>query len=173
MANKLSYDNFISLYINDFLVHYDTYNLLDKSKDLKNNNLSIVEAFDEKKILDNYNAYKEYNQKEIPELEDYFTLYKKYKLDYSYSQEDIAKLKELYEHNKDKYPEIFKISTFGTFSSLEHHNKESFKFGPHKQDSSGLMSATGTSFATPEVLSDIVKKSLELETQKIAFNNNL
>ncbi len=173
VANKLSYDNFISLYINDFLVHYDTYNLLDKSKDLKNNNLSIVEAFDEKKILDNYNAYKEYNQKEIPELEDYFTLYKKYKLDYSYSKEDVAKLKELYENNKDKYPEIFKISTFGTFSSLEHHNKESFKFGPHKQDSSGLMSASGTSFATPEVLSDIVKKSLELETQKIAFNNIL
>ena len=40
VANKLSYDNFISLYINDFLVHYDTYNLLNKSKDLKNNNLS-------------------------------------------------------------------------------------------------------------------------------------
>lgn len=35
VANKLSYDNFISLYINDFLVHYDTYNLLNKSKDLK------------------------------------------------------------------------------------------------------------------------------------------
>ena len=66
-----------------------------------------------------------------------------------------------------------KINTFGTFSSLEHHNKESFKFSPHKHDSSGLMSASGTSFATPEMLSDIVKKSLELETQKIAFNNIL
>ena len=58
-------------------MHYETYDLLKQSKDLKNNNLFIVEAYNEEKILNNYNDYKKFhNEKEIPELEEYFTLYK-------------------------------------------------------------------------------------------------
>ena len=168
---KLSYNNFISLYINDFLVHYDAYSALEQSKNLKNNNLNIVEAFDESKILENYVAYKDYHKKEIPELEDYFTFYKKYKIDYSYSKEEINELKKLHEKHKDTYPEIFKISTFGTFSNLEHHNNETLKFAPHKHDTSGFLMGNGTSFAAPELLSDLVKEN-KINQQDINLENN-
>lgn len=158
--NNVSLDKFISLYINDYLIHYETNNLLEQSKNLKYDNLKIVEAFDEAKILENYTHYKEYH-KEIPELEDYFNIYKKYKLDYSYNQQETKELKEFYEKNKDKYPEIFKISTFGTFSTFEHHDKEAFQRSVHKQDVPGLSRGYGTSFATPEVLSDVVKNNID------------
>lgn len=175
---KVNFDDFMNLYIIDYLTNYDSYDLLKKTDQIKNDNLKIVESFSEYKLYTNYVNYKHYHKKEIPEFEERFSGVNKmlfvFNEEYDMSKEQLNDFKKFIAENKDKYPEIFKYNVYNTFNSLVYDDSKLLEQSVENQNGIGFKPLKGTSFATPEYLSDkIVEKNKnfkEKEIEEIAFN---
>lgn len=155
---NINYDNFIDLYLKDYLV-------------LINNNLFIVEALNYNKILENYTHYKDYLQKHgnTSKLknfeEDLINL--NIKKDQHYNKDDISKIKYLYNEYKEILPEIFKYSTYGTISNLQYHKNSIFQRSIEGYSSYYEEDPfNGTSAACPEFLSELIIKIMTIDEQE-------
>ncbi len=153
----------IDLTIKDYLIHYQKTSLLEESINLKNNNLFIVEAINHKTInknLDNLINFK---------LEEDLDKYKKIKLELNnlnlnkhlqYSNEDVLKINNFKEKYLSLYPEVFKISNYGTISNFKNHNFTNLKLGIDGHNTIGLTSFIGTSASTPEELINLITNKM-------------
>ncbi len=160
---KHNKDEFIDLFIKDYLANYEGYNLLKKIEQRGINNIKIVEAINSKSIIENYKTYKELNKEfEIKELEDLSS-------NLSYKLEDTEYILELYNKYKEDYPFIFKMNDLGSFSNFINHDTLGYKIGVDGQDGTTMFkSNTGTSSASPMILAndytqEIKEKKLELQ----------
>ncbi len=160
---KHNKDEFIDLFIKDYLANYEGYNLLKKIEQRGINNIKIVEAINSKSIIENYKTYKELNKEfEIKELEDLSS-------NLSYKLEDTEYILELYNKYKEDYPFIFKMNDLGSFSNFINHDTLGYKIGVDGQDGTTIFkSNTGTSSASPMILAndytqEIKQKKLELQ----------
>lgn len=163
MKEKINYEMLIDLTIKDYLIHYQKTSLLGESINLKNNNLFIVEAINHKTInknLDNLINFK---------LEEDLDKYKKIKLELNnlnlnkhlqYSNEDILKINNFKEKYLSLYPEVFKISNYGTISNFKNHNFTNLKLGIDGHNTIGLTSFIGTSASTPEELINLITNKI-------------
>lgn len=175
----IDFDQLIDLYLKDYLVHYDKLALLNSSKDLKNNNLHIVEAINYEKIKENIKDYKEYHKDEqsinkIEKLEKEL-IKLNIKDGYNYGKEDVSKIKELYEKYKEEFPEIFKYTNFGTFSSFifhENNNKNFILKVSIDGHNSYNKEFRGTSASTPEYISDLINEIIQKDFEEQSYKNS-
>ncbi len=168
---KHNKDEFIDLFIKDYLANYEGYNLLKKIEQRGINNIKIVEAINSKSIIENYKIYKELNKEfEIKELEDLSS-------NLSYNLEDTEYILELYNKYKDDYPFIFKMNNLGSFSNFINHDTLGYKVGVDGQDGTTMFrSNTGTSSASPMILANDYTQKLKekkLELQNIQEEDSL
>jgi hypothetical protein len=161
---KHNKDEFIDLFIKDYLANYEGYDLLKKIEQSGINNIKIVEAINSKSIIENYKTYKELNKEfnDIEELEDLSS-------NLSYKLEDTEYILELYNKYKEEYPFIFKMNNLGSFSNFINQDTLGYKIGVDGQDGTTIFkSNTGTSSASPMILAndytqEIKQKKLELQ----------
>ncbi len=176
ILKKHNKDEFIDLFIKDYLANYESYDLLKKIEQRGIDNIKIVEAINSKSIIENYERYKkilltECNKQsiacekkgfEIKELEDLSS-------NLSYKLEDTEYILELYNKYKEEYPFIFKMNNLGSFINFINHNTLGYKVGVDGQDGTTMFrSNTGTSSASPMILvndytQEIKQKKLELQ----------
>lgn len=164
---NINYDNFINLYVKDYLLSYERIDLLNKSKNLNQNNeshlkqLNIVEALDLNIINENIKTFKKYNKNEgLTELENSIkSLNINERL--QYDNEDIKKLEVLYLKYAKKYPEIFEITKFGNLSNLIYKNGEVLKTSIDGHNGVKLSSSEGTSYANPTYITNQVEEYKE------------
>jgi hypothetical protein len=186
---KHNKDEFIDLFIKDYLANYEGYDLLKKINHFKIDNVKVVEAINSKSIIENYERYKkilltECNKQSIAcknkgfeifyqnatsnpllvkkELEDLSS-------NLSYKLEDTEYILELYNKYKEDYPFIFKMNDLGSFSNFINHDTLGYKIGVDGQDGTTIFRAnTGTSSTSPMTLAndytqEIKQKKLELQ----------
>lgn len=153
---EVDINKFISLYIKDFLLHYQNYYLLKNSDKLINNNMNIVEAYDYKSFNDNYLLYKKYNTN-IKELDEFFkSVSFLVRNNFAgYNKDQIDQLNDNFDKYKDKYESIFKISKYGCFCNLEFDNSI-LQMAPHGHYRETQGPSKGTSFASPEYASKVL-----------------
>lgn len=70
LNKNVDYESLIDLSIKDYLIHYQKFSLLEASKDLKNNNLFIVEATNYNKINNNLEKVINFYKDKINNLEE-------------------------------------------------------------------------------------------------------
>ncbi len=161
---NINYDNFINLYIKDYLLSYERIDLLNKSKNLNQSNefhlkqLNIVEALDLNIINENIKTFKKYNKNEdLTELEnDIKNLNINGKL--QYNNKNIKELEVLYLKYAKKYPEIFEITKFGNLSNLIYKNGEVLKTSIDGHNGVKLSSSEGTSYANPTYITNYIEE---------------
>lgn len=162
----IDFNEFLSLSIKDYLTNFNAYALLKESHNLKHDNLRIVETITETKVLENYEVYKKYNNgKEIKEIEDYFGISKYFYFgsNYDLNPQQVERFKTFVKENQDKYPEIFKLNEFNSFSSLRFNDSKIVDLNISNQDGIGFSALEGTSFSTPEYLGDKILEDIKLK----------
>ncbi len=147
----------IDLHMVEYFYMYETTNLL---KHLNTNykqlasRVKIVEAFSNQSLKRNYKLLKKYNYKIVDkELYDYvngITVYTRFN---EYDQDEIEELKKLSNKYSDKYPELFKITEYGTFVDLQLKNTRSLIIGPTYHNVE-YQKVGGTSLTTPDLMTD-------------------
>ncbi len=171
---KLDLNDFIDLYIKDYIANYESYDLLKKINHFKIDNIKIVEATNGQVIKDNYEIAKKLNNLgKIKDLENLSS-----NLNYNLNEtEDMIKL---YNKYSEIYPEIFKINALGSFSTLQFHDTIGIRRGIDGQNGTNLLNSnTGTSTASPMMLSydlfndEKLSKKFNLKDLKQEIENNI
>lgn len=155
---NVNINQFMSLYIKDYLINYDTLAFLESSQNIQNNNFFVAEAYDYETFKNNYSLYKKYNGNNT-ELDYFFDKISYLKMNdlNGLSIKESKEIQQEFETYKDKYPEIFKISKFGTFSNFEYHDKDILKLLPDGENTGMITKFTGTSAAAPMLTSNIIE----------------
>ena len=171
---KLDLNDFIDLYIKDYIANYESYDLLKKINHFKIDNIKIVEATNGQVIKDNYEIAKKLNNLgKIKDLENLSS-------NLNYDLNEIEDMIKLYNKYSEIYPEIFKINALGSFSTLQFHDTIGIKRGIDGQNGTNLLdSNTGTSTASPMMLSydlfndEKLSKKFNLKDLKQEIENNI
>ena len=77
-----------------------------------------------------------------------------------YSNKDVLKINNFKEKYLSLYPEVFKISNYGTISNFKNHNFTNLKLGIDGHNTIGLTSFIGTSASTPEELINLITNKM-------------
>ena len=171
---KLDLNDFIDLYIKDYLANYESYDLLKKINHFKIDNIKIVEATNGQVIKDNYEIAKKLNNLgKIKDLENLSS-------NLNYDLNEIEDMIKLYNKYSEIYPEIFKINALGSFSTLQFHDTIGIRRGIDGQNGTNLLNSnTGTSTAAPMMLSydlfndEKLSKKFNLKDLKQEIENNI
>lgn len=168
---NLDINLFFSYYIKDYILHSNVYQTLKQSDNIKNNNIHIIETYDYTTFKKNYDLYKKYNPniKELDQLFDNLSLKQKNEI-VGYDKKNIELLKEAFDNYKEKYPSIFKISKYGCFCNLEFEHSKSLVLSPHGHYKENIGKMNGTSFASPEFVSNYIKDILETNNKDLTFS---
>lgn len=172
---KINPDALMSFFIQDYLIHYEKLALLKNEDKLINNNLFILEAENQGKVLKNYDDYKKYHNKTIPDLDEYFTTTKELYIKLVNNEEkldrhQIKEFKEFVEKYEDKYPEIFKYTNHGTFNNFGYHESNILKRSVEGHNGSGFIGLSGTSFAAPEYTASLIINEIKQNQHEIERN---
>lgn len=154
-------DDFINLYLRDYILFYDNFEVMKNQEKIINQNIYYIEAYDFYNFFSNYKLYKKYNEP-IEELENIFkefTFNQKFEL-VGFNTKEINFLKEIYNEYKEKYPSIFKLSTYGNLCNLEFVDNFILQREAHKHNGGKDKILDGTSFASPEFLSSLIVKEI-------------
>lgn len=166
-VTNINYNDFMNLYILDYLSNFQGNDLIKREKEIQNKNLKIVEAIDEENIYKNYENYLKYN-KPIKELKYYFDKNNSM----NYNLEDLNRIKELYKDNKEKYPEIFELTRYGSISLIPYLNSKILERDVHGHNQEKIFDGEkGTSLAAPQYLMNYIKEENKLLVENDELDN--